>query len=72
MAGHSRDADADVIWAGREPAAHHAWPGRLARLLAIAEAAALITVALGNRAEAGRHASAVVRPPGSARQLCPR
>ncbi len=62
MAGHSRDADADVISAGREPPAHHASPGRLVRLLAIAETAALIAliaVALHYRAEVGR------RPVGS-------
>jgi hypothetical protein len=57
VTGYSRDADADVITAGREPPAPHARPGRLVRLLVIVETAALITaiaVALHYRAEAVR------------------
>ena len=57
MTGYSRDADADVITAGREPSAHHSGSGRLVRLLVIAETAALIAViavALHYRAEAVR------------------
>lgn len=52
----SRDADADVITAGREPRLHRAGPG-LVRLLVIAQTAALIAViavALHYRAEVGR------------------
>jgi hypothetical protein len=57
VTGPSRDADADVITAGREPRPHHAWTGRLAPLLVIAQAGALIAViavALHYRAEVGR------------------
>jgi hypothetical protein len=51
---HSRNPDADVISVGREPQTHRGPPGRLTRLVAIAEAAALIAaiaVALHYRAE---------------------
>jgi hypothetical protein len=44
VTGPSREADADIITAGREPRHHHARPGRLVRLLVIAQAAALIGV----------------------------
>lgn len=57
VTGFSRDADADVVTAGREPSAHHGRPGRLLRPLVIVETAALITaiaVALHYRAEAVR------------------
>jgi hypothetical protein len=57
VTGYSRDADADVITAGREPSARHARPGRLVRLLVIGETAALIAlivIALHYRAEAAR------------------
>jgi hypothetical protein len=56
VTGPCRDADADVITAGREPRLHLARPG-LVRLLVIAQTAALIAViavALHYRAEAGR------------------
>jgi len=72
--GPSRDADADVITAGREPRLHPARPG-LVRLLVIAQTAALnavIAVALPCRAQTGRPAMAACRPPGRARQHCPR
>jgi hypothetical protein len=57
VTGYSRDPDADVITAGREPSAHHVRPGRLVWLIVIAETAALIAViaiALHYRAEAVR------------------
>lgn len=57
MTGPSRDADADIITAGREPRLYHARPGGLVRLLVIAQTVALIAViaaGLHYRAEAGR------------------
>jgi hypothetical protein len=68
VAGRSRDADADIITAGREPPAYRARPGRVVWLLVIAQTAALIAliaVALHYRAEASRlpHGS----PPASRR-----
>jgi hypothetical protein len=58
VTGSSRDPHRDVITSGREPRAQHAGAGRLVRLLAIAEAAALLAVlavALHYHAEASRH-----------------
>lgn len=55
MADGARDADADVIAAGREPGSRPRWPGRLIWLLAIAEAVVLavaVAIALHYRAEA--------------------
>jgi hypothetical protein len=43
VTGPSRDADADIITAGREPRLHHAPPSQV-RLLGIAQTAALIAV----------------------------
>ncbi|HEV2239850.1 MAG TPA: hypothetical protein VGR98_02300 [Streptosporangiaceae bacterium] len=64
MTGPSRDADADIITAGREPRFHRAPPG-LVRLLVIAKTAALIAViavALQYRAEASRPGPAPCAP----------
>jgi hypothetical protein len=66
VTGPSRDADADIITAGREPRLHHARPGRLFWLLVIAQTAALIAliaVALHYRAEASRPGQG--RPPAA-------
>jgi hypothetical protein len=57
VADHARDADADVIAAGREPPEHPLRPRGLARLLVIVETAALavsVAGALHYRTEAGR------------------
>lgn len=57
VAGHARDADSDVIAAGREPLAQPPGPGRLVRLLVIVltmALAAAVAVALHYRAQAGR------------------
>jgi len=72
--GHSRNPNADVIAAGREPQADHARPARLARLLAIAEAAALVAVtalALHYRAEATRPRPGGVSPAGQSASALP-
>ena len=53
----TRDADADVIVSGREPRRRTRRPGRLIRLLVVAQTAALavaIAVAVHYRTEAGR------------------
>jgi hypothetical protein len=44
VTGYRRDPDPDIVTAGREPSAERARSGRLVRLLAVAEAAALIAV----------------------------
>jgi hypothetical protein len=57
VAGQSRDADADIITAGREPRPGRARPGRVVWLLVIAQTAALIAlvaVAVHYHAEASR------------------
>jgi hypothetical protein len=55
VADGARDADADVIAAGREPGSRPRWRGRLIWLLTIAEAVVLavaVAIALHYRAEA--------------------
>ena len=57
MGDSTRDADADVIVSGREPRRRARRPGRLIRLLVVAQTAALaiaIAAAVHYRAEAGR------------------
>jgi hypothetical protein len=67
----TRDADADVIVSGREPRRRARRPGRLIRLLVVAQTVALavaIAVAVHYRAEAGRpdHSGAqAASPPAS-------
>jgi hypothetical protein len=63
VTGPSRDARPDIIAAGREPAGPHAPPGRLVRLLVVAQTAALvaaIALAFHYHAAAGRPGRATV------------
>ena len=74
VADGARDADADVIAAGREPGSRPRWPGRLIWLLAIAEAVVLaiaVTFALHYRAEASGLRPAGPPAPGPAAPLMP-
>jgi hypothetical protein len=73
VTGNSRDADADIITAGREPSARRFRPGRLVWLI-VAETAALIVViaiAFHYRAEAVRSGHGSLQAAGQGASAMP-